>query len=129
LSWNAAAERVLGHSRGEAVGQPVTQLLPLDDPKALERVLEAGAGGERQELQLRRADGESRTLEAAVVAVAAAGHEVRAILLHDVTDERRLQTEQQAQAAELEIQAETLQEQTTQLESAEADLRAANEEL
>jgi PAS domain S-box-containing protein len=129
LTWNTAAERVLGYSRGEAVGQPVQFLLAPLDPATLEEVLEAADGEARRELLLRCRDGETRATEAVAVLVEAAGHRVRALLLHDVTEERRLQGEREAQAAELEIQAEELRSQALQLEETQIELEAANEGL
>ena len=45
-SWNAAAERIYGYSASEAIGQPVTMLVPLDRPDEVPRLLERLKRGE-----------------------------------------------------------------------------------
>jgi PAS domain S-box-containing protein len=48
-SWNAGAERIFGYSRGEAVGQPITLIIPperIDEERSILRRL---VGGERIE--------------------------------------------------------------------------------
>ena len=45
-SWNAAAERIYGYSASEAIGQPVTMLVPLDRPDEVPGLLERLKRGE-----------------------------------------------------------------------------------
>jgi PAS domain S-box-containing protein len=45
-SWNAAAERIYGYSASEAIGQPVTMLVPLDRSDEVPRLLERLKRGE-----------------------------------------------------------------------------------
>jgi PAS domain S-box-containing protein len=46
-SWNAAAERLFGYTAAEAVGQPVTMLMPADRQGEQVLILERLKGGER----------------------------------------------------------------------------------
>jgi PAS domain S-box-containing protein len=46
ISWNAAAERIYGYSASEAIGQPVTMLVPLDRQDEVLRLLERLKRGE-----------------------------------------------------------------------------------
>jgi PAS domain S-box-containing protein len=45
-SWNAAAQRIYGYSASEAIGQPVTMLVPLDRADEVPRLLERLKRGE-----------------------------------------------------------------------------------
>jgi PAS domain S-box-containing protein len=47
LSWNDGAERIYGYSAGEAVGLPITMLLPPDRPEEIAQILDKIKGGER----------------------------------------------------------------------------------
>ncbi|HKQ51155.1 MAG TPA: PAS domain S-box protein [Pyrinomonadaceae bacterium] len=60
LSWNPGAERLYGYTAREAVGQPVTMLIPDDMPDEEPRILEQIRRGERvdhYETVRRRKDG------------------------------------------------------------------------
>jgi two-component system, cell cycle sensor histidine kinase and response regulator CckA len=48
-SWNAGAERIFGYTPKEAVGQPVTMLVPADRPDEVPRMLECLKRGETVE--------------------------------------------------------------------------------
>src|SRR5580704_12736468 len=45
-SWNAAAERIYGYAASEAIGQPVTMLVPIDRADEVPRLLERLKRGE-----------------------------------------------------------------------------------
>jgi len=128
LSWNAAAERVLGHARHEAVGRRLGELM---GPGSGHPLAGDAAPGEaaRTEIPFRRAGGEAGIAEVAVTTVEAAGHRVRAVVLHDVTDARRAQADLEAQATELEAQAAEMEAQASELEAAQVELEMANDEL
>jgi PAS domain S-box-containing protein len=49
LSWNAGAERLFGHMAGEAIGQPITILMPADRQDEERVILERLRRGERVE--------------------------------------------------------------------------------
>jgi PAS domain S-box-containing protein len=130
LSWNSAAERVLGHRRSRAIGRPLADLLVPDDPITLTRILKAASSSpSRGEIGFHRANGEIGTAEISVVPVEASGHSVRAVVLRDVTEDRSLQESLEEQAAELESQASALETSQLELENANDDLQRVNAEL
>ena len=45
LYWNAAGERIYGYSAAEAIGQPVSLLVPPDRADEVETILETVARG------------------------------------------------------------------------------------
>jgi PAS domain S-box-containing protein len=110
LSWNPAAEEVMGWSRGDALGARLETLLRAEPAPDFEVMLQAGrTEGARGEFTLHRRSGERALVEVAVAPARAAGHDVRAVVLHDVTHLRETQAELEAQAAELESQAAELE--------------------
>lgn len=59
-SWNRAAERLYGYTESEAVGQPISMIVPeeqADDLKEIMRHILAGEGVEHHETQRMRKDG------------------------------------------------------------------------
>ncbi len=59
-SWNEAAERIFGYSAAEAIGQPITMLLPVEQRDEELRIMEKIRRGERVEAydtRRRRKDG------------------------------------------------------------------------
>ncbi|HEX2165898.1 MAG TPA: ATP-binding protein [Longimicrobiales bacterium] len=130
VSWNQAAETFFHRPRVSALGEPVLRILAPAEPEALGRLLESAASRmtQRGELEF-TITGEQFITEAVVTRVSAEGREARLIVLHDVTEQRRIQAEMEANAAELESQSEELQQQSSALEEAQAELQAANDEL
>ncbi|HEX6913335.1 MAG TPA: ATP-binding protein [Longimicrobium sp.] len=130
LSWNAAAEAVLGHARHSAVGRRLAELLGSGGCDPLQRLLGGGSGQPaRDEVRFLRRGGEEGVAEVVVAPVEAAGHRVHAVVLHDVTDARRAQESLEAQASELEAQATELEAAQLELEMSNDELRLANEQL
>ncbi|HEX8361472.1 MAG TPA: PAS domain-containing sensor histidine kinase [Longimicrobium sp.] len=116
ISMNPAGERVFGHAQHEVlqrrlheVVEPVTGTLP-DFQRRL--------GPSESEITFRLPDGALGEGEIVVMPVEAGGHRVYAVVLHDLTEERRIQHELEAAAGELEAQAAELQAQTGALEDA-----------
>jgi PAS domain S-box-containing protein len=126
ISWNPAAERVLGWSRAQAHGRPLTDLLQAAPRQEFEALLEAGRDATvRGEVNLRRRSGETAIAEVAVSPASAGGHDVRAVVLHDVTQLRETQAELEAQATELEAQAAEMEMINGELEERSAALQRA----
>ena len=47
ISWNAAATRIFGHAQADAIGQPITLLIPAELHDEEQRILEKVRRGER----------------------------------------------------------------------------------
>lgn len=127
LSWNSAAERLLGFTRTQAIGKLLADVLSPVDSGTLNRIVERASDGPAAgEIRFRDRSGGTGIGELAIVPVDAAGHQVRAVVLHDVTEERRTREALEEQAAELESQAAELEAGELELEQANADLQRAN---
>jgi PAS domain S-box-containing protein len=130
LSWNPGAERVLGYARAEAVGRPLRELfLTADGASALLEDEASDGVSSRREIEFRRRDGVVGIAELIVSSVDAAGHRVRAVIIHDLTAERQAQAEIETQAVELEAQAEELQAQAVELETVNDELQDRSDAL
>jgi PAS domain S-box-containing protein len=126
LSWNPAAERVLGYPAAEAVGRDVSVLLSPHDPAPLRRMVAAAvAEPVRAEVSFRTREGETGIGEVTVSPVAEAGEGIRSVILHDLTEVRRAQAELEAQAAELEEQAAELEVLNDELQTRTRELEDA----
>jgi PAS domain S-box-containing protein len=122
VSWNAAAERVLGLPRSQAVGKA---LMPLIDGRFLGESRTDEYGAVRHQLSFRRADGAAGHGELIEVPVAWRDEGMKAIILHDLTEIRRAQHAIEEQAAELEVQAGELESINDELLRRTADLENA----
>jgi PAS domain S-box-containing protein len=130
VSMNPAAERALGHGRSDTLRRPLAELVEVIDGGFPDFAALVGHTTMlRRALRYRRADGEEREGEVVVLPVDADGRRVYAVVVHDLTDERRAQHEVEAFAAELEAQAAEMQEVQAALESSHQELQMANERL
>ncbi len=86
VEFNAAAERLSGYRREDALGQPLWDLLMPEEDRALflDRV-QAGYG-KPMRIRLRRADGGERTVEMTPVQVTAGARRVLTGFLRDITE-------------------------------------------
>src|SRR3984957_569104 len=127
-SWNRGAERLFGYSEREAVGQPVTMLIPPDraneEPVILERIRK-GEPVEHYETIRRRKDGRLINVSLTVSPIKdAAGKVIGASkIARDITEsknaEKALREVQLRRAGELE---QLVAERTAKLQSAVAEL-------
>jgi PAS domain S-box-containing protein len=103
-TWNAGAERLFGYRAEEAVGQPITLLLPperIDEESQILKTLLSGRRVER--LETVRATKDGRRIDVSVTASPVKGQDGRIMgaskIIHDITDRKR------AAAAVLEAKA------------------------
>jgi PAS domain S-box-containing protein len=89
VEFNAAAERLSGYRRQNALGQPLWDLLMPEEDRALflDRV-QAGSGTPTR-VRLRRSDGGERTVEMTPVQVTAGSRRVLTGFLRDITEIER----------------------------------------
>ena len=132
ISWNHAAEQFFRRTRIDALGRSLLDIAAPADPAELQRLLRhaaaAGSAAARGELIFER-DGERLIVEAVAARVSAEGRDARLLVLHDVTEQRQVQAMLEANASELEVQSEELQNQSATLEETQAELESANDEL
>jgi PAS domain S-box-containing protein len=97
-SWNGAAERLYGYTASEAVGRPISLLVPPDRPDEIPRILELVGRGERVEhfetVRLRK-DGRPVDVSVTVSPIRSADGAVigASAISRDVTERRRAQQE------------------------------------
>lgn len=97
IEFNPAAERVFGHTRAEAVGRELAELIipePLRDQHraGLRRFLESGEGpvlGKRLQVNALRADGTQILVELAITVVRVDDEPIFTAYLRDITDRTR----------------------------------------
>ena len=130
VSLNPAAERALGHGRAEALRRPIAELVEVIDGGFPDFAALVGQNtAVRRAFRFRRPDGEEREGDVVVLPVDADGRRVYAVVVHDLTEERRTQHELEALAAELEAQAAEMAAVQAALEASHLELQSANERL
>ncbi|AHG88320.1 PAS sensor protein [Gemmatirosa kalamazoonensis] len=148
-SWNEGAERVMGYTAAEIVGQPLATLYPAEDVAAgkPERELEIAARERRFEEEAWRLRKDGSRFWASVVVTPVENHEGALIgfakVTRDLTERReageralaaarRIAAEEaarsaaEAQASELRTLADRLREQTEELERRNREAEEAN---
>jgi PAS domain S-box-containing protein len=112
-SWNAAAERLFGYTASEAIGQPVTMLIPVDrqgeEPLILERI-RSGARIEHFETVRVRKDGSTVEISLTISPVRAPeGNIIGASkIARDIRERREAQGRQQFLINELQHRTQNL---------------------
>lgn len=106
-AWNAAATRMFGYSAQEAIGGPVTLLLPEPCPEGPAGVFDRALSGEVVQAETVRRHKDGSLVDVAITAnrmTAADGHVLGvAAFMRDITD--RKETQAQLQASEAKFQA------------------------
>ena len=138
-SWNAGATEIFGYSAEEAIGKPVTMLIPPELQGQEAEIVARLSRGERihhfETVRLRK-DHTRIDVSLSVSPIRDKSGKVvgAAKIARDVTETNRLRRaeselteEMQAQAAELEMQIEEIQELQANLEISNAELREALE--
>ena len=105
VEWNPAAERMLGHARGDAIGALLCDLIiPASYREAhragFARYLSTGEGpilGKRLELAGLHADGHEFPVELAVTRIAAEGQPMFTGYMRDLTEQKRAERRRHAQ--------------------------------
>lgn len=113
LSWNDAAERLFGYTAEEAVGKPVTMLIPMDrineEPGILERI-RLGERIDHYETIRRRKDGSLVEISLTVSPVKNAEGKVvgASKIARDITERRRAQEQQHLLLREMDHRVKNL---------------------
>lgn len=127
-SWNAGAERLLGYTAREAIGTPISRLIPAERAEEEGKILERIRVGERLSPfeTVRVAKGGKRIDMALTVSPIhdATGHVVGASkVARDITERRRVEAELERHRVHLE---DLVRERTAELEASHARLRLAD---
>ena len=112
-AWNGSAEKVLGYSAAEAIGRPVTILIPPERHEAEREYLQRVRAGEHvdhYETVRRRKDGTLVDVELTVSPVLdAAGRQVGASkIARDISERKRAQERQELLAREIQHRTKNL---------------------
>jgi PAS domain S-box-containing protein len=107
LSWNPGAEKLYGYTAAEAIGQPVTMLIPSDRPDEEPHILEQIGRGERvdhYETVRQRKDGTLIDVSLTVSPVRDTGGRIigASKIARDITDRKRAEKELREQAEIIE---------------------------
>lgn len=107
IAWNAAATRMFGYSVQEAIGAPVTLLLPPACPEGPVGVFDRALSGEDVQIETVRRHKNGSLVDVAITAnrVTASDGRVRGVVafMRDITDQ--VTTKSQLQASEAKFQA------------------------
>ena len=114
--FNKAAERMFRCRASDIVGKPLDLLIPMRHRSAHHQHVEefgrtgttSRAMGDLRPLTALRSDGEEFPIEASISQIDVAGERVYTVILRDITERHRVQTELEKQANTLREQAELL---------------------
>jgi PAS domain S-box-containing protein len=105
-SWNAGAERLFGYTASEALGRPITLLIPPDRQQEEAEILARVARGERVEhFESVRVGKDGRLIDVSLVVSPIRDNSGQVVgaskIARDITERRRLEDELRKQANEL----------------------------
>jgi PAS domain S-box-containing protein len=141
LSWNSGAERLFAYPPDEAIGQPITMLIPpelLDEEKTILQNLKAGELVKHFETVRIAKDGRqievsvtSSPLKDTIGQVVGASKIIRDISERKLAEKKLQESQDHLQTAyeDLEVQNEELQMQREELQTQGEELQAQGEEL
>ncbi|MGA7923321.1 MAG: PAS domain S-box protein [Thermoplasmata archaeon] len=114
-SWNFGAERLFGYTSVEAVGQPITLIIPQDRRAEEEQILQRLRAGERVEhFETVRQRKDGKRLDISLTISPLRDVDGRVIgaskVARDVTEQRRIMNELEEQNRELEVQNRRVEE-------------------
>jgi PAS domain S-box-containing protein len=130
-SWNQGAERLYGYSAAEALGRPVSILVPpdqQDQPAVLLRRIREGIRVEHFETERVRKDGRTIPVSLTLSPTRNRQGEINgaSAIVRDITERKQAQEALQKVLAELEVR---VKERTKELSETNQSLQAANKEL
>ena len=99
-SWNRAAQRIFGHSAEEAVGRPISMLMPEDgeeQPGESSEKTSSSEGGHHYEARRKRRDGRVIDVSVCVSPIRDAGGRVlgTSTIARDITERKRAESERE----------------------------------
>jgi PAS domain S-box-containing protein len=125
-TWNAGAERLFGYRAEEAIGQPITLLLPPERIQEEEQILERVLSGQRVEhLETVRVTKDGRPIDVSVTVSPVKDQDGQIIgaskIIRDITDRKRAEEELRSLKDELEHRVE---QRTAELAASNGELEA-----
>lgn len=114
-SWNKSAERLFGYTEAEAVGQPITILIPLDrldeEPQSLERI-KAGERVDHFETVRKRKDGTTLEISLTISPIKDRSGKIVGVskIIRDISERKRVDADLRRANHDLEQAEEVLRE-------------------
>lgn len=134
-SWNAAAERIFGYNASEAIGRPITMLIPPDRPEEEPKIVERLKRGERVDhFETKRITKNGKILDVSLTISPVKSSDGRVIgaskILRDITLQREAERIIREGEQMFKVQLERLVEaRTIELVRMNEELERSNHEL
>ncbi len=135
--FNAAAEKMFLYSAPQAIGKPISALIPsrflqvqsADTQYFRKNGSSSGAQNKMRSLSAVRANGEGFPIEASISQLRTKDEQIFTVIVRDITERMRADEINERLTTELQAANQTLREQINQRETAEAALLTAHQEL
>ena len=134
-SWNNAAERIFGYKAAEAIGQPITMLIPFDRLEEEPRIIERLKKGERVDhFETKRVTKDRKILDISLTISPIKGSDGRIIgaskIARDITEQKAAEREIAEAKDQFRKQLEkTVEQRTGELMRMNEELERSNHEL